>query len=114
MMQSDVFRGGCPTRLDWRENWLHGEIPEAVGQLTRLEYLDLGKNYLTSVPNAIAKLANLKQLLLKLGQVIRLLALAPFVGDDDLQAFFGNACGFVFLALEIIEETHPLAPLEHP
>ena len=50
----------------------------------------------------------------ELRQVIRHVTLAPFVGHDNLQPFFGNARSVGLLASEIIQKTHPLAPFEHP
>jgi hypothetical protein len=71
--------------------------------------------YLNHIVTDLHILANhVQQLLLELWQVIRHVALAPFVGHDNLQPFLSNARSIGLLASEIIQKTHPLAPFEHP
>src|SRR5690606_23601741 len=55
---------------------------------------------------------HLNQLFLQRRQVVRLGTLAALMGDDDLQALFGDVCrGFFFLALaEEVQLVHSRAP----
>ena len=53
-------------------------------------------------------LANhLDQLFLQLGQIVRLIGATTFVGDNDLQAFFGNAgTAWLVAGTEKIDDAH--------
>ena len=67
-----VALGEAPIRVTglylsnyYKNNYLTGEIPAELGNLTSLEYLELAYNQLTgSIPTELGKLANLKKLYL--------------------------------------------------
>ncbi len=54
---------GHVTELDLRSNGLSGELPDALGNLSNLEYLHLGTNNLSGgIPDALGNLSNLEYL----------------------------------------------------
>jgi len=57
--------------LRWlHNNQLTGPIPEVIGQLTTLQYLNLGENQLTgSIPDVIGQLTDLQFLYLENNQL---------------------------------------------
>ena len=56
-------RNGFITKIDLRSNYLHGEIPSAVGLLVTLQYLDLYNNNIQgTVPDSFQNLVNLRDL----------------------------------------------------
>ena len=62
----------------------HGfsEVPEAIGELTNLRYLDLSGNQIERFPDSVGKLTNLKTLKIKgnplaPGELERLTTLLP-------------------------------------
>src|SRR5437773_11801804 len=61
-----------------REQWIQlqifdrgiSELPDEIGQLTKLEELNLSHNLLTTLPEAIGQLTNLQSLALDANQLI--------------------------------------------
>ena len=69
------------TYLDLRNNRI-GALPEAVGKLSRLSFLDLRNNLLVSLPASIANLPNLEKLDLRWNRLSSL----PFMGCGSGEA----------------------------
>ncbi|WP_419916171.1 ABC transporter substrate-binding protein [Candidatus Poriferisodalis sp.] len=63
---------GRVVRLELQSNGLSGELPEAIGQLTRLQRLDLGDNGIHGeIPRAIGELTDLRELDLQNNRLYR-------------------------------------------
>jgi hypothetical protein len=62
-------------------------VPESLGKLVRLEWLDLSNNLLTSVPESLGNLANLGTLLLSDNPLNPVLAAADAQGIDAVKAY---------------------------
>ena len=94
---------GRVTRLDLDDNGLAGPIPDALGDLTHLEWLDLRENALTGpIPDALGNLAKLELLDLgvngltgpipeRFGRLANLAAVS--VWDNDLTGPIPDALG---------------------
>ena len=63
---------GRVVRLELQSNGLSGELPEAIGRLTRLQRLDLGDNGIHGeIPRAIGELTDLRELDLQNNRLYR-------------------------------------------
>ncbi|CAM0953544.1 unnamed protein product [Alopecurus aequalis] len=78
--------------LDLRSCGIHGPIPNAVGNLTSLQYLSLGRNYTGTVPLTLKKLKNLQELGLSKNFIsMDITELLHQLPSDELQVLYlGN------------------------
>jgi len=84
-----------PRDLEQKRPGKNKALPDTLGELQKLEELDLGRNGLSTVPPQVASLRGLKKLALDYND---LRAIPAFVGDlPDLQELSVNANGGVAL-----------------
>ena len=80
---------GHVTELDLQANGLSGELPDALGNLSNLEYLHLGTNNLSGgIPDALGNLSNLEYLSLSFNAL-----------SGEIPSSLGNLSNLEYLSL---------------